>query len=131
MSKDLVSPTSPSEPTRPPRSVAEAEVSLRPTPPEDVNQMTLRYLILELASLEDAQRVHRSSRPSHDPAAWSSEVTRLKARQRLVLRELRHRAHHRARLRPARRESSTIPGPPLLVTQIDPPASSTPLEPTG
>jgi hypothetical protein len=97
----------------------------------DVNRTTLRYLILELAGLEDALRLHRSSRPSHDLAAWLSEMTRLNARQRLILRELRHRARHRARLRPARLDSSTTPGNPFLVTQAGPPAPSTPLEPTG
>jgi hypothetical protein len=114
--------------------VSQAERSARPElgPVEDDSSRVLPDLLLELAALEEALRVLRSTKPSPDVAPWSADSTQLKSRQRLVLRELRHRARHRVRLRPGQHDQpapheATPPAPGLTESR----AQITPLEPTG
>jgi anti-sigma regulatory factor (Ser/Thr protein kinase) len=68
----------------------------------------LRDLIDELAGLEENVRLLRLTKPSPDAATSGGELRRLKSRQRVVLRELRHRARRRAPLRPSRSDSSAL-----------------------
>jgi hypothetical protein len=74
----------------------------------DLTPLSLGEVIHELAVLEDA---HRALNSRARGAATERERRRLTARQRVVLRELRHRARHRVRLRP---------GTPDVVATSDP-----------
>ena len=130
MANDHESAT-PEKPARSPFHEATAEPELGPV--EDNSVTALRDLILELAGLEEAQRKMRSTRPGPEVAPWLGELTPLKSRQRLVLRELRRRgARRRARLRPGRHEPPTPPDLPSPVPRsgASPAPAATPA-PTG
>ena len=70
---------------------------------DDIDVASWGGRIVELASVEDALRVHHSARPSPDQAPC--ELTRLTSRQRLILRGLRWCGHRPARRRPGSLES--------------------------
>jgi hypothetical protein len=127
VANDHESATPPEKPAWNPFHEATAEPELGPV--EDNSVTALRDLILELAGLEEAQRKIRSITPSPEAAPWLGELTRLKSRQRLVLRELRRRARRRARLRPGRHEPPTPPDLPNPMPRTGP--APAPLAPTG
>jgi hypothetical protein len=74
----------------------------------DLSPLSLGHVINELVVLED---VHRALDNRASGAAAARERRRLTARQRVVLRELRHRARHRVRLRPATPDARATPDP--------------------
>lgn len=85
----------------------------------DLALSSLGHVIHELADVEDALHTHRTVSTSTLAPAEVLEVRRLNARQRVILHELRRRAHRRARLRPGApneaptRTSGARPQPPL------------------
>ena len=64
--------------------------------------LSLREVILELARVEDALRVHHSLNESLQEPANMSLPLHLRARQRVILHDLRRRARRRARLAPGK-----------------------------
>src|SRR6478735_2000509 len=94
-----------SEATCPDRSpwMRRPSPSLGVGPSGDIDVASWGGRIVELASVEDALRVHHSARPSPDKAPC--ELTRLTSRQSLILRGLRCCGHRPARRRPGSLES--------------------------
>jgi hypothetical protein len=68
--------------------------------------LSLREVIVELARVEDALGVHRSLNDSLQDPAKVNQSLRLRARQRVILHDLRRRARRRARLRPGTNKPS-------------------------
>ena len=73
---------------------------------QGLSLLSLREVIVELARVEDALRVHRSLNDSLQDPANASQSLRLRARQRVILHDLRRRARRRARLRPGTNKPS-------------------------
>lgn len=90
-----IPPASNLDPTGPP--IDRVAFTSGSTAGSDLTPLSLGDVIHELALLEDA---HRDLNSRAHGVATERERRRLTARQRVVLRELRHRARHRVRLRP-------------------------------
>ena len=69
-------------------------------PHRDLSLMSLREVIVELACVEDALRVHRSLSDGPQDPTKGIQLRHLRARQRVILHDLKRRARRRARLRP-------------------------------
>ncbi len=76
----------------------------------ELSLLSLREVILELARVEDALRVHHSFNDILQEPANTSQSLQLRARQRVILHDLRRRARRRARQAPGKDE----PGAPPL-----------------
>jgi hypothetical protein len=72
----------------------------------ELSLLSLREVIVELARVEDALRLHRSLNDSLQDPAKVNQSLHLRARQRVILHDLRRRARRRARLRPGTNEPS-------------------------
>lgn len=77
---------------------------------KELSLLSLREVILQLAHVEDALRVHRSLTDGLEDPAKVSQLRQLRARQRVILHDLKRRARRRARLRPGTNEP-TAPWP--------------------
>jgi hypothetical protein len=86
---------------------------------QELSLLSLREVIVELAHIEDALRAHRPLSDGLADPAKVSQLRHLRARQRVILHDLRRRARRRARLRPGTNEPSG-PGPHPALGTVDP-----------
>ena len=76
----------------------------------ELSLLSLREVILELAGVEDALRVHPSLNDTLQEPGNTSQSLHLRARQRVILHDLRRPARRRARQAPGKDK----PGAPPL-----------------
>ena len=91
-------------------------------PHRELSLLSLREVIVELTRSEDALRVHRWIEGDPQEPAKAIQLIHLRARQRVILHELRRRTRRRARQRQANNEPTApapnpAPMPPVSMRQ--------------
>ena len=91
-------------------------------PHRELSLLSLQEVIVELTRSEDALRVHRWVEGDPQEPAKAIQLIHLRARQRVILHELRRRTRRRARQRQANNEPSApapnpVPMPPVSMRQ--------------
>ena len=91
-------------------------------PHRELSLLSLQEVIVELTRSEDALRVHRWIEGDPQEPAKTIQLIHLRARQRVILHELRRRTRRRARERQANNEPSApapnpVPLPPVSMRQ--------------
>ena len=88
----------------------------------ELSLLSLQEVIVELTRSEDALRVHRWVEGDPQEPAKTIQLIHLRARQRVILHELRRRTRRRARQRQANNEPTApapnpVPMPPVSMRQ--------------
>ena len=91
-------------------------------PHRELSLLSLQEVIVELTRSEDALRVHRWVEGDPQEPAKAIQLIHLRARQRVILHELRRRTRRRARQRQANNEPTApapnpVPMPPVSMRQ--------------
>jgi len=91
-------------------------------PHRELSLLSLQEVIVELTRSEDALRVHRWVEGDPQEPAKAIQLIHLRARQRVILHELRRRTRRRARQRQANTEPTApapnpVPMPPVSMRQ--------------
>jgi hypothetical protein len=102
----------------------------------ELSLLSLQEVIVELTRSEDALRVHRWVEGDPQEPAKTIQLIHLRARQRVILHELRRRTRRRARQRQANNEPTApapnpVPMPPVSMRQPVLTAGRRPGQPPG
>jgi hypothetical protein len=105
-------------------------------PHRELSLLSLQEVIVELTRSEDALRVHRWVEGDPQEPAKTIQLIHLRARQRVILHELRRRTRRRARQRQANNEPTApapnpVPMPPVSMRQLVLTAGRRPGQPAG
>jgi hypothetical protein len=105
-------------------------------PHRELSLLSLQEVIVELTRSEDALRVHRWVEGDPREPAKAIQLIHLRARQRVILHELRRRTRRRARQRQANNEPTApapnpVPMPPVSMRQPVLTAGRRPGQPAG
>jgi hypothetical protein len=105
-------------------------------PHRELSLLSLQEVIVELTRSEDALRVHRWVEGHPQEPAKTIQLIDLRARQRVILHELRRRRRRRARQRQVNNEPSApapnpVPLPPVSMRQPVRTAGRRPGQPAG
>jgi hypothetical protein len=105
-------------------------------PHRELSLLSLQEVIVELTRSEDALRVHRWVEGDPREPAKAIQLIHLRARQRVILHELRRRTRRRARQRQANTEPTApapnpVPMPPVSMRQPVLTAGRRPGQPAG